>query len=84
MYMHVARAEKTIGEAKGLVQKYNHTLVADKGVWGECVGRCRAKVKGNRWVWDIIVVVVFGSLALLVMHDSIRLRYRINTLSKRL
>src|SRR2546428_13931957 len=51
--MHEARARKTsdvIGEAEVLVK--NHTKVADRRICSECVGRCRVKVDGNRWIWD--------------------------------
>jgi len=53
--MHEARARKmgdVIGEAEVLVK--NHTKVADRRICSECVGRCRVKVDGNRWIWDFL------------------------------
>jgi len=53
--MHEARARKmgdVIGEAEVLVK--NHTKVADRRICSECMGRCRVKGDGNRWIWDFL------------------------------
>ena len=53
--MHETRAGKmgdVIGEAKVLVK--NHTQVADRRIWCECVGGCRVKIEGNGWIWNFL------------------------------